>query len=124
MEQRSREERLLQILKQLDFQDINEKNFFTEFNSIFNSNHVDPIVVSQKDLENGGNLSNDYYFIIYDPREEGADFESIKNQLIENIQKIKVGKIQKVHLVEVFDSIKKRAEINNLEENRINKLRN
>lgn len=124
MEQRSREERLLQILKQLDFQDINEKNFFTEFNSIFNSNHVDPIVVSQKDLENGGDLSNDYYFIIYDPREEGADFESIKNQLIENIQKIKVGKIQKVHLVEVFDSIKKRAEINNLEENRINKLRN
>lgn len=128
MEQSSRRERLLQILKQLDFEDINEEKFYTEFDSIYNSNNRnsensgDSIVVSQEDLENGLESSNEYYFIIYDPTEETeGDYERIRSQLIEKIQKLTVVEMQRILLVELFDTIKKRAETN--KKNRVLELR-
>lgn len=119
--------KLLKIIKSLEFENIDEEKFYDEsemmYNSYFNDDEKNNIVViPYSDICNGGQEFDEYFYIIYVKRKK-SEKEEFKNQIIEKIKrKIEDEKkdifnnTNKIYLIEIFDSLKQKSYISNIVE--------
>ncbi len=117
-----KEEQLLNIFKQLEYDLIDDKKFIKYAENIFNVNNVNLTVTIPTDLDNNLINLNEYFLIIYDPNVKYS-LDDIENALENTLNRIKVSDIKdrRINIVEIFDSILDRNQVNSNE--RIKKLK-
>lgn len=111
MKQNERELILLNIIKQLEFEDFDEVVSIDKFESLFNKTGKEVKVISGSDIDLS-EATEDYFFLIYDSS-NSYRLEDIKKSLSEKLLELGKDSVKNVYLIEVFDSIERKVEINN-----------
>lgn len=122
MEQNKRELMLLNMIKQLEFEDIDEKISIDKFENLFSKFGEEVKVLSRSDIDTSED-TEDYFFLLYDSS-SSYRLNDIQDRLSNLIPNLTLDRIKNVYLIEIFDSLKQRANIyNSFKGNRVLKLR-
>ena len=121
--EKKREEILLKLIKQLDYENIDDEKFKTHARKAFSPRNKNVKVLSRNDVSDIVEIdqSDKYFFIVYDPTNQKSD-EDIINAISDSIKTLELPEECTVHLIEIFDS--KRNSSHKNSGDRVKKLRN
>jgi AIPR protein. len=121
--EKKREEILLKLIKQLDYENIDDEKFKTQAKKAFKAPDTNVKVISRIDVSDIVEMdqSDKYFFIVYDPTNQKSD-EDIINAIRGSIETLRLPEECTVHLIEIFDS--KRNSSHKNSGNRVKELRN
>ena len=123
MKKIKKEVKLLNIIKQIGFDNIDEDKFEKVVSKVFNPYESDLTVISADELGVDITDVGEYFFAIYDKNGK-YDLQSIHNILENKIDKsdVKLSSVKKIYLIEIFRSICEKYQLNN-DGSRVRKLR-